>query len=535
MRNERENVRPGTDKSAEDSTRQLKKGRENTSRPPLLRGLLLVLLLLLLLRLSRWLRLVLLLLRLSWWLRLVLLLLRLSWRLRLVLLLLLLLRLSWRLAALVRAVAAAPETELAAAAVLLLLSLSRRLAAGLDGAESWFDPFSLALALRLVGRGVGRRLGLLVAGVGGARTTGACALPPLLLLLASLASGWPADALLEPFALGLNLKDNWAPGSNRLSQEQATERNESAECKQKCGRCRRDFSSFLQLNPSNEIMTFRAAPWRPWRRVEDPLGRRDRPPSGRAVSHVHPVFPSVPPSLSTTAVPLGKTTQLLPQRLFLFVTELSVPGGACGGGGSDARGGRRRRRGGVERAAAAQGAHDGLVEGLLEVALRERRRLHVGGGADPPRQLPRLRLRHRRLLVARQLLQQAHVAPPVALRADEQQRRVGAAPPHLGQPLVRDVLERRGAHHAEAQQEHADYRLDFNMSNLADVEEKQYKEDAMDCQCARERAAVAMEGRRRLRRRRQPWDLLGRLHATGGLCRRRRRRLARRGPSSPET
>lgn len=58
------------------------------------------------------------------------------------------------------------------------------------------------------------------------------------------------------------------------------------------------------------------------------------------------------------------------------------------------------------------------------------------------------------LCVSLSLWPHLDVVPEVALRPDEDERREGRVSPHLGDPLLGNILERGGTDDAEAQQEH---------------------------------------------------------------------------------
>uniref|UniRef100_A0A6B0V192 Putative secreted protein n=1 Tax=Ixodes ricinus TaxID=34613 RepID=A0A6B0V192_IXORI len=61
---------------------------------------------------------------------------------------------------------------------------------------------------------------------------------------------------------------------------------------------------------------------------------------------------------------------------------------------------------------------------------------------------------HWLLSIACQFDEHLDVRAEVALRAHQDKGCFGAVPPQLGQPLLRGVVERGGAHHREAEQEH---------------------------------------------------------------------------------
>mmetsp|Transcript_10903 Transcript_10903/g.44624 ORF Transcript_10903/g.44624 Transcript_10903/m.44624 type:complete len:238 (+) Transcript_10903:271-984(+) len=95
---------------------------------------------------------------------------------------------------------------------------------------------------------------------------------------------------------------------------------------------------------------------------------------------------------------------------------------------------------------------NGLLKHLLQTLLCQRRALQVHLGADLPRQLlPHVR---RRQLLSLQVLQRLLVLAEIDLGAHEHRLRLGAVVADLGEPLCLDVVERRGRHHREAEEEH---------------------------------------------------------------------------------
>ena len=96
---------------------------------------------------------------------------------------------------------------------------------------------------------------------------------------------------------------------------------------------------------------------------------------------------------------------------------------------------------------------DGHVKHLLQVLLRQRRALDVCDSPDFFRQRPGIFLWHGPLPPPRQLDQHFDVLPQVALRADEEDGREGAAAADLWHPLFPHVLKGGGADHAEAEQQ----------------------------------------------------------------------------------
>ena len=99
------------------------------------------------------------------------------------------------------------------------------------------------------------------------------------------------------------------------------------------------------------------------------------------------------------------------------------------------------------------------VEHFLQVLLRQRRALDVRHRTDVARELPRRILRHGLVTVLVELDQYFDVVAQVALRADQQQWRVGAVRAQFGQPLLAHVVEGGGRHDREADEKDVGVRV----------------------------------------------------------------------------
>jgi len=93
----------------------------------------------------------------------------------------------------------------------------------------------------------------------------------------------------------------------------------------------------------------------------------------------------------------------------------------------------------------------GRLEHLLNAFACQRRTLDVGVDVAQGRHPPTLFRRHRGLPGRRELLDHARVGPEVLLRADENQRNMGAEVGYFGQPLVDDVGQAVRTGNAEAE------------------------------------------------------------------------------------
>lgn len=100
-----------------------------------------------------------------------------------------------------------------------------------------------------------------------------------------------------------------------------------------------------------------------------------------------------------------------------------------------------------------------LIEYVLQALLCERRTLNVLHGAEFSRK-PLTRIGgNRSLLLSLQLLQDLGVISQINLRADDKARDSGAVVVHLGEPLLLNVLKRRGGSYTEADQENIRLRI----------------------------------------------------------------------------
>lgn len=102
---------------------------------------------------------------------------------------------------------------------------------------------------------------------------------------------------------------------------------------------------------------------------------------------------------------------------------------------------------------------DGFVKHVLEVLLRQRRALEVANGADLPGKSGTLLVVDRRLPSFPQLVDGISVFPQVELGTDKKDRNVWCVMLNFGNPLSGDVLERRRADDAEADEEDVGLRV----------------------------------------------------------------------------
>lgn len=98
-------------------------------------------------------------------------------------------------------------------------------------------------------------------------------------------------------------------------------------------------------------------------------------------------------------------------------------------------------------------SHDGRIKDLLEVFLSQSRALDVGRGFYFLGTELRGLLRDWLFFALVQLDENFDILPEVRLRPNQDNGRLGAVASDFGNPLLTHVLEGRGTHHAEAQQE----------------------------------------------------------------------------------
>ena len=97
----------------------------------------------------------------------------------------------------------------------------------------------------------------------------------------------------------------------------------------------------------------------------------------------------------------------------------------------------------LEAGVEVEGGEDGRVEHFLQVLLGQRRALDVLHSADALRQVPGVPLGDGDLVVARQFDEDLDVVAQVALRPDENERRLGTVSSNLRHPLFENVVKGR--------------------------------------------------------------------------------------------